>query len=349
MKVGAPLDVGTVVPQPMRLDMPAGVAARLALSGVVPRQGPCDRSLDGAAARLHELPVLAEQDDALLAGQDGRQGDVALGREVEVVGDLDIGAERVARTVVGHQESAAPVDGRVRMAREGRIGHRDSEEFQDHVAVGHVACFLVVDDLARLELPQRRAVRIVRTEIAGTVDGPFHAREPALRAHAPGGGKAGAVGEQHADAPDDSLAQVPGDLDAVREHHLARGVGDDDVACRRDAVLVEAVDQPVGPQHVPVVHERHRTLGRRDAAALVVADFVGLEEGRIFQALAGPGAWKREHHERQDRSETGHQPSSVWSSMELPIAVKMATGAQTARIAGRFPDMPRAMKISDET
>src|SRR3546814_2534043 len=77
------------------------------------------------------------------------------------VGHLEGVAEKVAGADGGGEKAAAPVDRRVGMLEVGRVEDGDAEELHPGIVIDDVMGLLVVDDLVGLELPQRRAGRVV--------------------------------------------------------------------------------------------------------------------------------------------------------------------------------------------
>ncbi len=111
-----------------------------------------------------------------------------------------------------------------------RIEHRHAVDFEPRILVLDPVGFLVVNDPHRLDLPERRAHPVLFAQIAGRVDGAVEGGAVAFGADGGGGRHARAVSQQHPDALDRTLAQVVGELDKVREDHIARRIDQADVA-----------------------------------------------------------------------------------------------------------------------
>ena len=126
-------------------------------------------------------------------------------------------------------------------------------------------------------------------------------------------GQARAVGKQHADAFDDTLAQVSGHLDVIGKDGLSFGIDNDHVAGRSHAIVIAAVDKTVCLEDVAPVGELDRTFGCRDSVAIIMVDFIGQKEGRFIQATVRLGTAGNEHKDEDCKvgKAPEYHPSSV--------------------------------------
>ena len=95
---------------------------------------------------------------------------------------------------VRHQQAALALHRRVGRRHERHIGDRHAEELDARVLEIHHLLALIVDDPRRLDLPERRLLRIVLARLAGGVDAVLEDRVIARAAVGARGGNARIVG-----------------------------------------------------------------------------------------------------------------------------------------------------------
>jgi hypothetical protein len=173
----------------------------------------------------------------------------------------------------------------------------------------------VVNHPHRLELPQRRGLRVVLAQLAGAVDHLGELAAPVGGHPAAGGGEPRAVGEQHAEAAHGAALEIAGELGVVGEHHLARRLEHGDVARRGDHVAALVVRQGVGAQHPLAAGELDRAGGGDDAEPVVVDDLVGKQQhlalgqclcARLAAAGQPAGEGEQGEEQNQTRAAAGH-------------------------------------------
>ena len=158
-----------------------------------------------------------------------------------------------------------------------RIGDRHPEHLQPSIAVFNSLGVRIVDDLHRFDLPQRRSRRIGLAQLARRIDTLAHLGDDAGGASGAGGGDARAVGHDDADRLDGGIAQIAGDFHAVAENPLTTGLGQRDVAGRRNNVGLLVVGDGVGAQPALPVNDLDVAAGGDQTLFLVVAHLVGAE------------------------------------------------------------------------
>ena len=179
------------------------------------------------------------------------------------------------------------------MEEERHVGDRDAEELESRILVVDRLLRRVVDDARRLDLPERRALRMLEAGLAGGVDTAAEDRQVAVAPLRGLRGEARLVDRHDIEAADEAVAEVVGDVEAfggddvaVRLQHAHAAGGDqparflivDDlfgvervaivvdlhIADRGDGLAVEIVDELVGLQQQLLVRDpRHRRLVRR--------------------------------------------------------------------------------------
>src|SRR5690606_36358216 len=115
MDVEAPAPHRIEVETAVRLQVPAELLVVRSIAVLV-------ALVDIGAARLHpepagagQLPILSRNDDPLLAGEGGREGEVPAGRDGPVIGRRQAQAEVAGRAEARRKQATAPLHGRIGM------------------------------------------------------------------------------------------------------------------------------------------------------------------------------------------------------------------------------------------
>ena len=260
----------------------AGLAPDLALVEITNAAG--QRHL----AEIETVTVFAQQHFPLLRHVDRLQGHVVLRREGIVVGQPEHRSQIVGEAQARHQHAAAPVHRRVGMAEIGHVGDGKTGDFHHRVLIDKVFRFLVMHHLARLQLPQWRAGRVLGAQIAGRIDSLVHLLAGAADAPGTVRGKPGIIGQQHAQLVDEAVAQIAGQFDIIGEDNLPAWLHQHDIAGRRHLVGLLIVGHQIGAQH-PVILRQLDIATRGDCHQLVVIiQRIGGKQHRRLLALALP-------------------------------------------------------------
>ena len=208
--------------------------------------GAGDADVDLVIAEWQKVAVLAGQHSALLAGEDRLEGHIHRRRDVEEVRNLDDRAQCVRAADGRREETALALDGRVRVLEVRRVEDGNACELQPRAAIANGPVLLVVDDLGRLDLPERRLGGILAAGFARAEDAPAQDGRVAAGAQGTGGGQPASVGEQNLDTFDEALAKIAGQLDELGKHHMAARVEEADVAGGGDEVGPQIVGNGIG-------------------------------------------------------------------------------------------------------
>ena len=199
---------------------------------------------------------------------------------------------------IGGRKPGAPLDRRVGMGEEGRVGDRHAEHLEERVLVGDVAGLLVVGHLLGGDLPERRLVGVL-ADRAGRIDRLVHLGAGALDPAALGCGEQRIVLEARAQLARDAVAQVAAEHDAIGVQHLAGRLDQGDVAERLDAVGALVVTHRIGKQAALAAQDLDLALGHDDIVGLE-ADLPREHQHRAFADVQRlPRRHMREQHHGQ--------------------------------------------------
>ncbi len=137
---------------------------------------------------------------------------------------------------------------------------------------------LVLDDLGRPDLPERRPLGMVLAGFAGGVASLFEYGHVAVHALAARRGEARLVGGQRLDAVDEAVAEIFAELEPRPVNDVAVFVGHLGVTLGVDAFGHAIVNDPVGLQEAALVEQLDRALRGHSVLVLVVDQFVGVDD-----------------------------------------------------------------------
>ena len=198
----------------------------------------------------------------------------------QIIRQRDMEADIVGVADAGHQKAAGPLHRWVRGGNIGRVKHRPAVELERRVAELEQLLLLVVVDLARLELPQRRCARVVLAQIARGVHaarqfGPIAAEPPRRVCR-----ETRAVREQHAHVLREPGIHRVAQLHEIGEDDLAGRLHQADIAGSGDRAGALVVADRVGEQDLAALRDLDMPLRDGQPELLVVFDLVGLKEDR---------------------------------------------------------------------
>ncbi len=275
------------------------------------------------------------------------------------------------------KHSGLLVDGRVRRREIRHV--EDGKTPDEHLGALVIdrMGLLVLDDLGRPDLPERRPLGMVLTGFAGGVASLFKYGHVAVHALAARRGEARLVGGQRLDAVDEAVAEIFAELEPRPVNDVAVFVGHLGVTLGVDAFGHAIVDDPVGLQETALVEQLDRALRGHSVFVLVVDQFVGVNDelvGRLggrHRRRMRSRRGRRDHCRRQAQNrpcncgraesrETGpgtptqvplkrgadggaHQPSSWCSKTYTPNKHPTSSGDQPAATGLMKPASPRSL------
>ena len=137
-----------------------------------------------------------------------------------------------------------------------------------------------MNNLERPDLPERRAGRILFTELAWREHRLAHFRPVPATSPTADRSESGAVGKQYPDAAHDAFPHVVGQFDVIGEDDLARGLEQAHVSRRGDHVGALVVGDGIRQQHALALGDFHVARGDDHSKGFVIADLVGGQERR---------------------------------------------------------------------
>ena len=187
---------------------------------------------------------------------------------------------------------------------------------------------LVVGDLDRLDLPERRARRVLGAELAGRIDGVVELVDVAARALAGGGRQPRLVAEQQPDALDGGFLEVLGEFGVVGKDGVAVLVGQVDIARRGDGLRLLVVGHRVGVDDAVAARDLDMAAGGDDADVAVIGHLVGDQQDRdlvaglllrLARRLAGIAlrVTRGGHQKAGGHQDSPQQPPRHWPNVPL--------------------------------
>ena len=242
--------------------------------------------LDLVGAVGQPMAPFALPEHPLFAHESGREGEIHVGGDLPVVGDLHPGAEILGLADLGNEQARAPFDRGVGMEKEGHPGHWHTEKLERGVLVVNVALAALVNDLGRLDLPDGGPFGVLAAGLAGREDGALENRGLAVLACRQRRCNAHILFRDDAQRADEAVAKVVSECNALGIDDGAVGLLDADIALRLERIGGLVVDDAVGKQRVVVVVDLDIAARDHAIAAVVVDELVRLQEHR-FGAVDG--------------------------------------------------------------
>ncbi len=335
------------------------------------------RHLDAVLAVGQALAPVDLAEEALLrqVGRDQRQ--IVVRREVDEIGNAYSVPEVCAGNELRREHPGLLVDRRIRRRE---IRHVEDGKAPDE----HLGAFvidrvglLVLDDLGRPDLPERRPLGMVLAGFAGGVGSLFEDGHVAVHPLAARRGEAGLVGGQRLDAVDEAVAEILAELEPRPVDDVAVLVGHLGVTFGVDALGGAVVDDAVGLQDAALVEELDRALAPSRCSCPCRRSVVGVDDelvGAAWRAADGGGAAcaasatrscaDRRTQRKRDRAQSArdgprnagaqfrssggadggtHQPSSWCSKTYTPNKHPTSPGDQPAATALMKPASPRSL------
>ncbi len=224
------------------------------------------------------MAPIALPERAVLVEVLGMEGEIVVGRQREVVRDLDREAELRGAGVARHEEARPPLHRRVGVLEVRQVHDRHAQHLELRVLVGDGCGALVVDDARGADAPQRRHARVVlaRRELAALVFG-----DVAFAPVGTVGGNARVVLRDDAQRLDEGVAEIVERLEPVGPGDAAVGVLELGIALGDQLVDVLVVDHLIGGEDVVVVIDLDVALGDHPVALGVVEQLIGLQVERL--------------------------------------------------------------------
>src|SRR6185312_392139 len=217
-------------------EVPAYGADRRCVDRVRLLAADSDAAVGGELTVAEALAILGAEILAALGGEHRPERCVLVLVDRPEIGNAEVEAVGARIADARREKAALALHRRVGMREIGGVEDRDAVDLHHRVAVLDDLLLLVADDLLGLDLPHRRARRILAAGLAGRVNAA--ADLDAIPLDAPRGvaGQPRAVGQQHAQIADEAIAQIVVQLDEIGEDHVAGGLEQTDMARGGDRV-----------------------------------------------------------------------------------------------------------------
>ena len=224
--------------------------------------------------------------EALLRVIGRRKGHVVVRRKCPEIRVLDAEAEIVLVGKTRKQEAALALHCRVCHLECREIGKWHTKELEAAMFKTNRLRRAVPDDLARLDLPENRLVRILRAGFAGRIDAIVERRDFAVAAFSAFGGKAGVVRRLDTKAVHEAVAETVGDIHMFGVDLVAVAFDDFNITRRGHTPRLLVIGYLVGDEMVAVILDTHFALSRDGIDVAIIDELVCLQKhARIRIAL----------------------------------------------------------------
>ena len=221
------------------------------------------------------MTILRLQHRQRTGEQARRNGQVAIGRQAEIIGQGDFKpVDRVIAQLGREQAAGIAVADRMRKYWQRQAG--DAEQRHARAGIADALRRRIIDDADRSNFPRRFLGAIARIDhgargIGRAID-PDHAAgltRPALCRDAP------ALLQHDEHILDHAVLQRIGQLDPVAIGGVAFGIGHRDIAVRHDLPGLAVPHHLVGAQPVALTEQAHIAADRHDIAVRIIFGEVG--------------------------------------------------------------------------
>ena len=252
------------------VDVVAGKGVRVVLADA--------GGLQREEAVLEGLAVLGLGQETLLGVVGAGQGHVLVVGNVDEIRGAQAVAE-IARRLEGRgQETGLALDRRVRRLEVRHVGDRHAEQLELGAVVAHFLLGLVPDDPAGLHLPERRPIWVFAAGFAGRVDALLEGGDAAVLTHGVTGGETGVVRGLDPQRLDEAVAEIIGDVDAVRVDLISVRLLQFHIARSHQTTGVLVVGDVPRDQLVAAIVDPHTAGSGDDGVVGIVGDGIGFQE-----------------------------------------------------------------------
>jgi len=232
----------------------------------------------GRGATLESLADLRLQQNAL-AGEAGRlDGGVTLVGEGEIVGDRQAEAEVFRGAHLGEKEAGFALDRMIGHFDRRQDGDGAAEQFESCLFQPYCVLLAVLDDALGLDLPERRAFRMVGAGQAGGVDALVENHVRAVHPLAAFGGQAGVVGGLDSQRLDEAVGEIVGHVERVGIDAVAARLDHLDIAGGRHPAALLVVDDLARDHLIAAVIDLHTADRRHAFSVTVIEKFIGCQQ-----------------------------------------------------------------------
>ena len=176
------------------------------------------------------------------------------------------------------QETGLAVNSRIWRSQEWQPKHWNTRDFERGIFKINCLLGFVVNDPCRLYLPQRRALGVIFTRLAGCIGGLVELNNIAVNPFGMRSGKTGFVFAQNLEGLNKSVFKIVGQVEFITITHRTVGLGYFGIANRQNTFGFAVISDAVCLQHAALIIDLNIANGGNCIIVLVVDHLVGLNE-----------------------------------------------------------------------